>query len=68
MPHLHEFQQRVVDEKTDLDEKIEKLYAFLQGKIYPELPVPEQKRLKAQVTWMRKYSSVLGERIEAFGR
>jgi hypothetical protein len=63
---MEAFQQRVVDEKTDLDGKIERLGAFIQGSTYLKLPAAEQERLKTQVHWMKKYTEVLGERIAAF--
>lgn len=59
-------QQRVVDEKSQLDEKLEKLLAFLDNPIFAGLPVAEQNRLSRQISYMREYSIVLGERIDAF--
>lgn len=62
MPH----QQRVVDEKTDLDVKIEKLEAFIEGEIFSSLSDEEKDRLNLQLVTMDKYSDILGERIAAF--
>jgi len=59
-------QQRVVDEKTELDEKIEKLNTFTDTDIFKVLPVAEQGRLVRQLAIMNNYSGVLGERIAAF--
>lgn len=59
-------QQRVVDEKSELDEKIGKLVPFLTSKIYAGLPSDEQERLGRQLGLMQQYSSVLNERISAF--
>jgi len=60
-------QQRVVDEKTELDDKLTKLMSFIDGNpVYAELPEDEQKRLKEQAIFMRGYSDVLAERIAAF--
>lgn len=58
-------QQRVLDEKAALDEKITKLSAFLDN---PPVLVPaaETKRLEVQLGFMRGYSTVLAERIAAF--
>lgn len=59
-------QQRVVDEKEALDEKITKLSDFSNGDIFKTLTEDEQERLKRQFNIMRDYSSVLGDRINAF--
>ncbi len=60
-------QQRVVDEKTELDDKREKLRAFIDGNaIFASLPTDEQHRLQCQDGYMEAYSEVLGERIAAF--
>lgn len=59
-------QQRVVDEKTELDIKITKLSDFSNGDIFKTLPDDEQERLTRQFNIMRDYSAVLGERINAF--
>lgn len=63
---MEDFQQRVVDEKKELDEKREKLAAFFTGSIFPTLPVEERVRLERQLDAMNEYSSILGERIAAF--
>lgn len=59
-------QQRVVEEKAELDEKLAKLNAFGQGEIFPTLPAEEQERLMRQSKIMDQYSVVLSERIAAF--
>lgn len=62
------FQQRVIDEKKSLDEKIEALVAFMgtRGGIYESLPEDEKARLRTQLRLMSDYSHVLGLRIAAF--
>ena len=60
-------QQRVVDERSELNEKIDKLKAFImESPIYKTLPPEEQKRLNRQCDVMIEYSRILGDRIEAF--
>jgi hypothetical protein len=59
-------QQRVVDEKTELDEKLAKLNNFIGGEIYNGLPGDERYRLTQQSLMMKQYSDILGERIAAF--
>jgi len=63
LPH----QQRVVDEKTELDEKLQKLNVFiLTSPLFAQLQDEEKERLQRQFSIMRDYTSVLGERIAAF--
>jgi hypothetical protein len=62
LPH----QQRVVDEKSDLDAKLQRLKAFWDSPIFPTLPDAEKERLERQSNIMDEYSRVLGERIAAF--
>jgi hypothetical protein len=59
-------QQRVVDEKAELDSKLEKLRAFLPSPIFAKLDEDERKRLFTQANIMSDYSEILGERIAAF--
>ena len=60
-------QQRVVDEKTELDDKLTKLMSFIEeSPVYAGLPKDEQNRLRMQAIFMRGYSDVLAERIAAF--
>lgn len=62
LPH----EQRVVDEKAELDERREKLAIFYSTPIFHGLPEAEQSRLLSQGVAMRTYSEILGERIAAF--
>lgn len=66
-PALPPHQQRVFDEKRDLDEKLDKLGAFFDTKIFAGLDETERQRLERQEEAMLEYSAILGERIEAFG-
>ena len=60
-------QERVVAEKSELDDKLNKLKAFImESPIFKALPAEEQKRLNRQHDVMLEYSNILGERIEAF--
>ncbi len=60
------YQERVVQEKKDLDEKLGKLEAFLCDKGHEPLRPHEQDRLIRQHRTMEKYSSILGVRIGQF--
>jgi len=60
-------QQRVVDEKTELDKKLTALSEFINSSsIFGTLPQEEKARLVCQEEVMKDYSSILGERIAAF--
>ena len=63
LPH----QQRVVEEKYELDEKLGKLLSFFQSEIFSSLSDAERSRLRNQARFMDRYSAVLKERIVAFG-
>ena len=66
MSTLQPHQQRVVDEKTELSERLGKLLAFFQGPIFPTLSEAERSRLRNQARFMDGYAAVLEERIAAF--
>lgn len=59
-------QQRVTDEKADLDDRLTKLKAFFDTPIFAGLVPAEQDRLCAQSEAMGAYSQILGARIVAF--
>jgi hypothetical protein len=62
-------QQRVVEEKAQLDKKLVKLHAFCFGSdttIFGSLSPEERDRLEDQYTAMKQYSDILGKRIAAF--
>ncbi len=59
-------QQRVVDERADISDRLDKLEEFHNGAIYARLPPAEQSRLTRQLYIMRLYEQVLSERISSF--
>lgn len=63
---MQDYQQRVIDEKAELDERLAKLNAFIDGPKWGTVPDAEQLRMLRQSRLMMGYSSVLGERIAAF--
>lgn len=63
---LSPHQQRVLDEKAELDERLSKLVGFFSTSIFHAIPESEQIRLESQAAVMRKYSVILGERIVNF--
>ena len=61
-------QLRVVQEKAELDTKIESLSSFIELDLFKTgVPEAEQRRMLRQLVVMRDYSRILGERIAAFG-
>lgn len=64
---LQDFQQRVVEEKQELDDKISRLTTFMQRYDYDDrASSSEHARLTSQLDLMRQYSQILKQRIEAF--
>ena len=63
---MEDYQERVISEKRELDERWDKLIAFICSDRIASLPVDEQDRLKRQCKIMGEYSAVLDERISAF--
>jgi hypothetical protein len=62
-----DYQQRVIDEKIELDEKLEKLLIFISSDFFSKtISFEEQIRLRKQSVSMTAYSEILAERIEAF--
>lgn len=68
MTQLAPHQQRVVDEKTELDEKLSKLSAFIHSKKFTVIvqDYSEQCRLVGQEKVMKDYSKILSQRITSF--
>lgn len=61
-------QLRVLEELSQLSERLTKLSAFINGagKIFSALSAEEQNRLRKQEAFMREYQSILAERIANF--
>lgn len=64
------YQCRVVEEKQEMDRRLERLLDFIeaanQPDIFGSLPEAEQSRLRIQYVVMQAYSTILGERIAHF--
>jgi hypothetical protein len=55
---------RINTEKSELEEKIEKLHAFIEGNpVFQGLPPAARDLLKEQLSIMQKYSDILRQRI-----
>ena len=65
--NLPPHQQRVLDEKMELDQRITRLDTFIrENQAFPTLPADEQARLRRQLDVMHELSTILGERIANF--
>ncbi len=60
------FQQRVIDEKCELDEKLAKLNAFIETNAFQSLDRIDQILLRRQLWTMQEYSKTLELRIKKF--
>ena len=63
---MEAYQQRVVDEKSELDERLSKLVNFSNTDMFAKLSWDEQERMNTQRHLMCALSGVLGTRITAF--
>jgi len=63
---LQPHQQRVVDEKNELAERLEKLNAFLVSQTCLSLPFEERCLLARQARAMAQYLDILLDRIARF--
>lgn len=60
------FQQRVVVEKNELEQKISALGSYLTSPYASGLPPEERKRMSTQFSIMNAYVQILEARIAAF--
>jgi hypothetical protein len=63
---FHPHQQRVIDEKAELDARIAALTAFINGDVFMTLDDMDAELLCDQALAMGVYSTVLGKRIARF--
>lgn len=63
---MEAWQERVVQEKKELDAKIEKLFDFMCSAGYCDTTFEQRDLLRRQWSHMSDYSKILGERIAAF--
>ena len=61
------YQQRVIDEKKELDDRIEKLVAFQDTDVFKALDPVDSGLLIMQANAMQTYSDLLSHRILRFG-
>jgi septal ring factor EnvC (AmiA/AmiB activator) len=67
MSHLQPHQQRVIEERSDLAQSLERLRAFIRSEACAQLVAEDERgRLVRQAVYMGCYLQVLDERIAAF--
>lgn len=66
MAKSNDWQQRVIDEQSELFDRLEKLVAFTTSEGFKQLPVDKQEQLVQQAHHMNAYNDILTARIEAF--
>lgn len=60
------YQSRVLEERDELDERITKLDAFINGTSFKPVQFGEKQRLRMQLAAMRWYLAILQDRIAAW--
>lgn len=63
---LQPWQQRVIDERKELDQKRAALDAFVLSPAFEALAIPDRLLMRYQQHHMAQYSGVLGQRIARF--
>jgi predicted NUDIX family phosphoesterase len=64
--HRPGYQVRVIEEKDDLDDRLDRLNAFLDSPQFDDVDPAERERMLKQRNCMAELSAILGERIDAF--
>lgn len=63
---MQPYEQRVVNERDELQGKIVKLEAFIEGEAYPAIEYTDRKFLRIQLMTMLAYCEALNARIGRF--
>lgn len=64
---MSDFKERLIEEKTQLNEKIEKLEAFTLSEKFQKIEPFQMSLLNVQLFSMKTYSQILVERIAWLG-
>jgi hypothetical protein len=62
---MEDWQKRVIDEKRELDERLDRLHRALSSRT--DIAPLQRDLMFRQASYMKAYSSTLRDRIEAFG-
>ena len=61
---MKEYVKRMVKESEELEERINKLHAFMQGEAYAALPEEKRDLMTSQFFAMVTYSNILNQRLK----
>lgn len=64
--HREPWQERIINERNDLEFKLHRLTNFIDSTLFDTLPKAEQGRLQRQKLIMIDYVAVLNERVAAW--
>ncbi|NBQ54844.1 MAG: hypothetical protein EBU49_14860 [Proteobacteria bacterium] len=67
-PSMKDYQAKTLDEKIELDDKIQKLRRFTESVLFFDLSLEESSLLNRQLQTMEQYSDILTKRIEVWCR
>jgi len=59
-------EERVIIERDELKEKVDRLVDFMKGMVYSTLPLVERNLLYSQLAYMEGYLITLDRRIKLF--
>ena len=65
---MQDYQQSVIDERSELDGRITRLQRFIASSAFTSLDIAERQRLESQRFFMLKYRHILNLRIAAFSQ
>ena len=65
LKNLEPHQYRLLNERAELRDRLEKLDLFIHSTAFPNVPPPERDRLQRQANHMGEYLNVLNERVAA---
>ena len=65
---INELFGRIQEEKKELDEKLSKLYAFIESRKFENLSSIHKMLLRKQLDTMTDYSAILSVRIELLNK
>lgn len=63
---MEQWQQRVIEEQKELEQKLKRLNGFFDGPNFPKLPSRTQHLMTAQFHAMAAYEIIISLRIEEF--
>ena len=66
MTELQGWQERLIEERNEIDQRGEKLFQFIESERFTKLPHFDQIALCMQLAHMQGYMEIVTRRIDAF--